>query len=88
MGSWKEGNQYIQFVRVVYCKLSTNSKQLSVFPLEAMLGTEPRPQRWEEKVLLLFHHGLFLSNKNQAIDWNMILLFINIFKNNCKTRKF
>ena len=47
MGSWKgRGNQYIQFVRVLYCKLSTNGKQLPAFPLEAMLGIEPWPQRW------------------------------------------
>ena len=42
MGSWKgRGNQYIQFVRVLYCKLLTNGKQLPAFPLEAMLGIEP-----------------------------------------------
>ena len=41
-GSWKgRGNQYIQFVRVLYCKLLTKGKQLPAFPLEAMLGTEP-----------------------------------------------
>ena len=51
------GNQYIQFVRVLYCKLPTNGKQLPVFPLEAMLGTEPRPQRWEARVLPLCHRG-------------------------------
>ena len=29
MGSWKDrGNQYIQVVKVLYCKLPTNSKQL------------------------------------------------------------
>ena len=34
MGSWKgRGNQYIQFVRVLYCKLLTNGKQLPAFPL-------------------------------------------------------
>ena len=50
MVSWKDrGNQYIQFVRVLYCKLLTKSKQLPVFPLEAMLGIEPQPQRWEAK---------------------------------------
>ena len=28
-GSWKgSGNQYIQFIRVLYCKLPTNGKQL------------------------------------------------------------
>ena len=34
-GSWKgRGNQYIQLVKVLYCKLPTNSKQLPAFPLE------------------------------------------------------
>ena len=42
MGSWKgRGNQYIQFVRVLYCKLPTNSKQLPAFPLEAIPRTKP-----------------------------------------------
>ena len=51
-GSWKgRGNQYIQFVRVLYCKLPTNGKQLPAFPLEAMPGIEPRHQRWEARVL-------------------------------------
>ena len=55
-GSWKgRGNQYIQFVRVLYCKLPTNGKQLPAFPLEAVLGIEPWPQRWEARVLPLCH---------------------------------
>ena len=29
-------------VRVVYCKLPTNGKQLPAFPLEAVPGTEPQ----------------------------------------------
>ena len=33
------GNQYIQFVRVLYCKLPTNGKQLPAFPLEAVPGS-------------------------------------------------
>ena len=38
-GSWKgRGNQYTQFVRVLYCKLPTNGKKLPAFPLEAVLG--------------------------------------------------
>ena len=42
MGSWKGGgNQYTQFIKVLYCKLATNSKQLPAFPLEAVPGTEP-----------------------------------------------
>ena len=57
-GSWKgRGNQYIQFVRVLYCKLPTNGKQLPAFPLEAMPGIEPRLQRWEARVLPLCHCG-------------------------------
>ena len=56
VGSWKgRGNQYIQLVRVLYCKLPTNEKQLPVFPLEAVPGTEPRPQTWETRVLPLCH---------------------------------
>ena len=57
-GSWKgRGNQYIEFVRVLYCKLPTNGKQLPTFPLEVVPGIEPRPQRWEGRVLPLCHHG-------------------------------
>ena len=57
-GSWKgRGNQYIQFARVLYCKLPTNGKQLPAFPLTAMTGIEPRPQRWEARVLRLCHRG-------------------------------
>ena len=57
-GSWKgRGNQYREFVRDLYCKLPTNDKQLPAFPLEAMLGTKPRPQRWEARVLPLCHRG-------------------------------
>ena len=42
MGSWKgRGNQYIEFARVVYCKLLTNGKQLPAFPLKAVTGIEP-----------------------------------------------
>ena len=45
MGSWKgRGNQYIQLVRVLYCKLPTNGKQLPAFPLEAVPGIKPRSQ--------------------------------------------
>ena len=62
MGSWKgRGNQYIQFARVLYCKLPTNGKQLPAFPLTAMTGIEPRPQRWEARVLPLCHRGPLVS---------------------------
>ena len=57
-GSWKgRGNQYIQFVRALYCKLPINGKQLPAFPLEAVPGIEPWPQRWEARVLPLCHRG-------------------------------
>ena len=57
-GSWEgRGNQYIQLVKVLYCKLPTNGKQLPAFPLEVGPGTEPRSQRWEARVLPLGHHG-------------------------------
>ena len=59
--SWKgRGNQYIQFARVLYCKLPTNGKQLPAFPLEAVTGIKPRPQRWEARVLPLCHRGPLL----------------------------
>ena len=62
-GSWKgRGNQYIQFVGVLHCKLPTNGKQLPAFPLEAMPGNEPRPQRWEARVLPLYHRGPLLKH--------------------------
>ena len=57
-GSWKgRGNQYIEFARVLYCKLPTNGKQLPTFPLQAVTGIEPRPQRWEARVLPLCPRG-------------------------------
>ena len=68
--SWKgRGNQYIQFVRVLYCKLPTNGKQLPAFPLKAMPGTEPQLQRWKARVLPLCHHGpvTIIRNKHQPI---------------------
>ena len=57
-GSWKgRGNQYIEFARVLYCKLPTNGKQLPAFPHRALTGIEPRRQRWEARVLPLCHRG-------------------------------
>ena len=44
-------------VKVLNCKLQTSGKQLPAFPLEAVLGTEPQPQRWEVRVLPLCHRG-------------------------------
>ena len=82
-GSWKgRGNQYIQFVRVLYCKLPTNGKQLPAFPLEAVLGIEPRPQRWEARVLPLCHRGP--SKMIQALHYPLFI-FVNVFI--CQARR-
>ena len=47
------GNQYIQFVKVLYCKPLTNSKQLPALPIEVRLGFKLQSQRWEASVLPL-----------------------------------
>ena len=60
MGSFMgRGDQYIQLVKVLYCKQSTNGKQLPAFPREAGPGFKLRSQRWEERVLRLCHCGPF-----------------------------
>ena len=60
-GSWTgTGNQYIQLVKVLYCKLPTNGKELPAFPLELGPGTKPQPQSLEARVLPLCHRGPFL----------------------------
>ena len=76
MGSWKgRGNQYIQFVRVLYCKLPTNGKQLPAFPHKAMMGIEPQPQRWEARVKTCCKHWL-----NQKILLSCdIIAMVNAF---------
>ena len=62
MGSWKgRGNQYIQLVKVLCCKLPTNGKQLPAFPLEVRQGTEPLSQRWEARVLPFCDCGPLIS---------------------------
>ena len=67
-GSWKgRGNQYIQFARVLYCKLPTNGKQLPAFPLKAMTGIEPRSQRWEARVLPLSHRGPRIDIQSKGV---------------------
>ena len=60
-GSWKgRGNQHIQLVKVLYCKLPTKGKQLPALPLEAVPGTEPRPQRWEARLYPLLRPSIYL----------------------------
>ena len=50
------GNQYIQLVKVLYCKLPTIGQQQSTFPYMDR-GLNHRPQRWEATVLPLRHRG-------------------------------
>ena len=57
VGRAEETSAYSWCVKVLHCKLPTNGKQLPAFPLEIGPGTEPRPQRWEARVLPLCHRG-------------------------------
>ena len=85
-GSWKgRGNQYIEFVRVLYCKLPTNDKQLPAFPLKVVTGIEPRPQRWEARVLPLCHCGPCWAYIGPvlAID-RMVNRFCHLWANICQ----
>ena len=87
--SWKgTGNQYVQFVRVLYCKLPTNGKQLPAFPLEAVPGIEPQPQRWEARVLPLCHRGPYSIFRlrfyfkylqcNFTVLFEMVILYVSL----------
>ena len=49
------GNQYIQLVTVLYCKLLTIGKQLPTFP-HKVWGLNRHPNRWEASIFLLNHH--------------------------------
>ena len=83
-GSWKaRGNQYIQLVKVLYCKLLTIGKQLAGFPLEAMPGTEPWPQRWEARVLLLCHRGPLYPMHEAAVLSCNVLMGCGLYYCNC-----
>ena len=44
------GNQYIQLVKALYCKLLAYSTQLPAFPLEVRPGFELRSPGWEASV--------------------------------------
>ena len=50
------GNQYIQLVKVLNCKLSTICKKLPSFPHKVQ-GLNRQPQRWEVSVLPLYLLG-------------------------------
>ena len=57
MGSFVKGeNQYIQLVKVLYCKLPTIGKHLSTFSHKVQ-DLNHRLQSWEASVLPVRHHG-------------------------------
>ena len=58
-----KGNQHIQLVKVLYCKLPTIGKKLPSFP-HRVRGLNHRPQGWKASVLPLRHHGPLFSFEN------------------------
>ena len=65
MGSFVgRGNQYIQLVKVLYCKVLTIGNQLPTFP-HKVRDLNHRPQRWEVSVLVTtappWPHNLYSS---------------------------
>ena len=52
-------NQFIQLVKVLYCKLPTIDKQLPTFP-HNVLGLNCRPQRWVASVLPMHKYNKFI----------------------------
>ena len=66
--SWKgRGNQYIQFVRVLYCKLPTNGKQLPAFPFEVVQGSNPASEVGGESVTTLPPWPLSMCIENNIL---------------------
>ena len=65
-GSGKgRGNQYIQFVMVLYCKCRPTASNHQLSHLRPH-----RPQRWEPRVLPLYHHGPPGDNVKTAVKNN------------------
>ena len=78
MGSFMgRGNQHIQLVKVLYCKLLTNGKLLPAFPLEVGPGIELRSQRWEARVLTLCYCGPISQVKSNYMQ-KLLLSFFNL----------
>ena len=58
------GNQHIQLVKVLYCKLPTFGKQLQTLPLKVW-GLNSCPLRCKAHVLQLLHLGPFVQGRQQ-----------------------
>ena len=80
----KQEGQKKSVHRVLYCKLPTNGKQIPAFPLGAMPGIEPRPQRWEGRVLPLCHHGLCMLYKFNKFIFNAEVLKRLLYLQGCQ----
>ena len=75
-------NQYIQLVKILYCKLPTIGEQLPTFPHKVQ-HLNHRPQWWEARVLLLCHLGPKSMHK---ICFFMVVIFrINFVPGNIKS---
>ena len=74
------GNQYIQSVEVLYCKLLTISKKLLTFPYRVR-GLNCRPQRWEASVLPPRHRGP-LVREQTVTDVSLLanLIYFDVFQ--------
>ena len=66
-------NQYIQLVKVLYCKLSTIGKQLPSFP-HKVRALNHQPQRWEASVLPLHHCGLLYECKDELELYTLLFI--------------
>ena len=75
------GNQYIQLVKVLHCKLPTISKQLPTFPHKDQ-GLNRLAHRWEASVLPLHHRGPWWFTCKQGLSTYDIHMW------NCKDKAF
>ena len=74
------GNQFIQLVKVLYCKLLTNGKKLQTFP-HMVQGLDCRPQSWETRVLVCrFNKYLILFELFVPLKSNYTNYFSSFFK--------
>ena len=61
-----KGNKYINLVKVLYCKLPTIGEELPTYSHKVQ-GLNRRPQRWEARVLPLYHNDRRLILKVKGL---------------------
>ena len=70
MGSWKDrGNQYTQLVKVLYCKLPNNGKQLPAFPLEGLPGNRTPASEVGGESVTMKQPNKSDGNIQQVLNW-------------------